>query len=195
MAATGPGTPARRRRSTADRDLPGHQCPTELVFEAFTEVRHLSRWWGPEGFTTTTRVARVPRRRGLGPRDVLTGPDGTTRSGSPDRDRARRSGSRCCTGEVPLRPERLRVGPLRSSPTVRRPGSRCARCSRPWNCATRRSGEVPRVIEGGQVTLSNLPPTSPRSFGRELRADGREGVLQRVDVAGRFHRCRAARGP
>ncbi len=30
-------------------------APRELVFEAFTEVRHLSRWWGPEGFTTTTR--------------------------------------------------------------------------------------------------------------------------------------------
>src|SRR4029077_4580915 len=27
-----------------------------LVFEAFTEVRHLSRWWAPEGFTTTTRA-------------------------------------------------------------------------------------------------------------------------------------------
>ncbi|WP_205864559.1 SRPBCC domain-containing protein [Planctomonas sp. JC2975] len=26
----------------------------ELVFEAFTELRHLSQWWGPEGFTTTT---------------------------------------------------------------------------------------------------------------------------------------------
>jgi uncharacterized protein YndB with AHSA1/START domain len=30
-------------------------APRELVFEAFTRVRHLSRWWGPEGFTTTTR--------------------------------------------------------------------------------------------------------------------------------------------
>ena len=30
--------------------------PRELVCEAFTEVRHLSRWWGPEGFTTTTRA-------------------------------------------------------------------------------------------------------------------------------------------
>jgi uncharacterized protein YndB with AHSA1/START domain len=29
--------------------------PRELVFEAFTEVRHLSQWWRPEGFTTTTR--------------------------------------------------------------------------------------------------------------------------------------------
>ena len=31
-------------------------APPERVFEAFTEVRHLSRWWGPEGFTTTTRA-------------------------------------------------------------------------------------------------------------------------------------------
>jgi uncharacterized protein YndB with AHSA1/START domain len=30
--------------------------PRDVVFEAFTEVWHLSRWWGPEGFTTTTRT-------------------------------------------------------------------------------------------------------------------------------------------
>lgn len=30
--------------------------PRDVVFEAFTEVQHLSRWWGPEGFTTTTRI-------------------------------------------------------------------------------------------------------------------------------------------
>ena len=30
--------------------------PRDVVFEAFTEVQHLSRWWGPEGFTTTTRT-------------------------------------------------------------------------------------------------------------------------------------------
>src|SRR5947209_17200973 len=35
---------------------------------------------------------------------------------------------------------------------------------------------------------------SPRSFGREWRADGREGVLQRVDVAGRVHRARVPPG-
>ncbi|HUP16979.1 MAG TPA: SRPBCC domain-containing protein [Acidimicrobiia bacterium] len=28
----------------------------DAVFEAFTEVRHLSQWWGPEGFTTTTHT-------------------------------------------------------------------------------------------------------------------------------------------
>lgn len=32
------------------------EAPREVVFEAFTEVRHLSQWWGPTGFTTTTRA-------------------------------------------------------------------------------------------------------------------------------------------
>ena len=47
----------------------------ELVFEAFTEVRHLSRWWGPEGFTTTTRSFEF----GVGGvwDFVMHGPDGT----------------------------------------------------------------------------------------------------------------------
>jgi uncharacterized protein YndB with AHSA1/START domain len=51
------------------------EAPRELVFEAFTEVRHLSRWWGPEGFTTTTRSFEF---RVGGEWDfVLHGPDGT----------------------------------------------------------------------------------------------------------------------
>jgi len=29
-------------------------APHDRVFEAFTEVRHLERWWGPHGFTTAT---------------------------------------------------------------------------------------------------------------------------------------------
>ena len=50
-------------------------APREVVFEAFTEVRHLSRWWGPEGFTTTTRAFEF---RVGGVWDfVMHGPDGT----------------------------------------------------------------------------------------------------------------------
>ncbi len=50
-------------------------APRELVFEAFTEVRHLSRWWGPEGFTTTTRSFEF---RVDGAWDfVMHAPDGT----------------------------------------------------------------------------------------------------------------------
>jgi uncharacterized protein YndB with AHSA1/START domain len=50
-------------------------APRELVFEAFTQVRHLSRWWGPEGFSTTTRSFEF---RVGGVWDfVMHGPDGT----------------------------------------------------------------------------------------------------------------------
>jgi uncharacterized protein YndB with AHSA1/START domain len=57
MAATGRDAPA--PSATADREIVISRvidAPPELVFEAFTEVRHLSQWWGPEGFTTTTRA-------------------------------------------------------------------------------------------------------------------------------------------
>ncbi len=44
--------------TTTDREIVVSRvvgAPPERVFEAFTEVRHLSRWWGPDGFSTTTR--------------------------------------------------------------------------------------------------------------------------------------------
>lgn len=51
------------------------RAPRTQVFEAFTEVRHLARWWGPEGFSTTTRAFEF---RVGGVWDfVLHGPDGT----------------------------------------------------------------------------------------------------------------------
>src|SRR6266403_98531 len=49
----------RAEPATADREIVISRvidAPREVVFEAFTEVRHLSRWWGPDGFTTTTRA-------------------------------------------------------------------------------------------------------------------------------------------
>ena len=76
MSTTGPGAPA--QSATADREIVISRiidAPRELVFEAFTEVRHLSRWWGPEGFTTTTRTFEF---RVGGVWDfVMHGPDGT----------------------------------------------------------------------------------------------------------------------
>ena len=69
---------ARAEPATADREIVISRvisAPRELVFEAFTEVRHLSRWWGPEGFTTTTRAFEF---RVGGEWDfVMHGPDGT----------------------------------------------------------------------------------------------------------------------
>lgn len=37
---------------TSDREIVVSRvidAPRELVFEAFTDVHHLSRWWGPTG--------------------------------------------------------------------------------------------------------------------------------------------------
>jgi uncharacterized protein YndB with AHSA1/START domain len=65
-------------RTTADREIVISRAigaPRELVFEAFTQVRHLSRWWGPEGFTTTTRSFEF--RVGGAWDFVMHGPDGT----------------------------------------------------------------------------------------------------------------------
>jgi uncharacterized protein YndB with AHSA1/START domain len=76
MSATGRGAPA--QSASAGREIVITRvisAPRELVFEAFTEVRHLSRWRGPEGFTTTTRAFEF---RVGGERDfVMHGPDGT----------------------------------------------------------------------------------------------------------------------
>ncbi|MBN9618599.1 MAG: SRPBCC family protein [Actinobacteria bacterium] len=72
------GSEAPARSATAEREIVITQvisAPPELVFEAFTEVRHLSRWWGPDGFTTTTRAFEF---RVEGEWDfVMHGPDGT----------------------------------------------------------------------------------------------------------------------
>jgi uncharacterized protein YndB with AHSA1/START domain len=76
MAATGRGAPA--QSPTADREIVVSRvinAAQELVFEMFTEVRHLSRWWGPEGFTTTTQSFEF--RVGGEWVFMMHGPDGT----------------------------------------------------------------------------------------------------------------------
>jgi uncharacterized protein YndB with AHSA1/START domain len=76
MATTGRDAPA--QSATAAREIVISRlisAPRELVFEAFTAVRHLARWWGPQGFTTTTRAFEF---RVGGEWDfVMHGPDGT----------------------------------------------------------------------------------------------------------------------
>jgi len=49
-------------------------APRELVFAAFTDPNHLARWWGPDGFTTTTHSFDF--RPGGVWRFVMHGPDG-----------------------------------------------------------------------------------------------------------------------
>jgi uncharacterized protein YndB with AHSA1/START domain len=49
-------------------------APRELVFAAWSDPEHLAQWWGPNGFTTTTRAFDM--RPGGVWRFVMHGPDG-----------------------------------------------------------------------------------------------------------------------
>jgi uncharacterized protein YndB with AHSA1/START domain len=64
--------------TTADREVViarGIDGPRDRVFDAFTAVDHLSHWWGPDGFTTTTHTFEF---RPGGVWDfTMHGPDGT----------------------------------------------------------------------------------------------------------------------
>jgi uncharacterized protein YndB with AHSA1/START domain len=64
--------------STADREIVTTRvidAPPALVFEAWTDPRHVAHWFGPDGFVTTTESMDVRP----GGRWVFTmrGPDGT----------------------------------------------------------------------------------------------------------------------
>lgn len=49
-------------------------APRALVWQAWTDPKHLSQWWGPDGFTTTTSAFDM--RPGGVWRFVMHGPDG-----------------------------------------------------------------------------------------------------------------------
>ncbi len=49
-------------------------APRALVFSAWTDVKHLAQWWGPNGFSTTT--SSFDFRPGGVWRFVMHGPDG-----------------------------------------------------------------------------------------------------------------------
>src|SRR5262245_18024567 len=49
-------------------------APRALVFEVWTDPKHLAQWWGPQGFTTTTSAFDM--RAGGVWRFVMHGPDG-----------------------------------------------------------------------------------------------------------------------
>ena len=64
--------------STADREVVITRvinARRELVFEAWTDPKHLPEWWGPNGFTTTTQEITV--KPGGVWRFIMHGPDGT----------------------------------------------------------------------------------------------------------------------
>ena len=125
----------------------------ELVFEAFTEVRHLSRWWGPEGFTTTTRAFEF---RVGGEWDfVMHGPDGTEYQEWISWTEIAPAGADLVAARrVSRRPERLRVGPdIRADGAATRIEMRTVF---PTKELFDEAVEKYHAIEGGRQTLSHL---------------------------------------
>ena len=62
---------------TADREIVMTRvfdAPRELVFDAYTDPKHIAEWWGPNGFTTTVHEMDV--RPGGVWRFMMHGPDG-----------------------------------------------------------------------------------------------------------------------
>ncbi|WP_223285678.1 SRPBCC family protein [Paenibacillus sp. PL91] len=51
------------------------QAPRELVFQAWTDPKHLPNWWGPNGFTITMQEFELTP--GGTWRYIMHGPDGT----------------------------------------------------------------------------------------------------------------------
>ncbi|MER5704540.1 SRPBCC family protein [Micromonospora sp. NPDC002296] len=141
---------------TADREIVISRvvdAPRELVFEAFTQVRHLSQWWGPDGFTTTTRAFEF--REGGTWDFVMHAPDGTDYS-------------EWITWTEIAPPERIALlhGESRDDPNA----FESTLAFTPQGTATRivmrtvfptrqlrdQAVEEYHAIEGGQQTLSNL---------------------------------------
>jgi uncharacterized protein YndB with AHSA1/START domain len=64
--------------STADREIVmsrDFDAPRDLVFQAWTDPRHLPHWFGPDGFSLTVHEADI--RPGGTWRFIMHGPDGT----------------------------------------------------------------------------------------------------------------------
>lgn len=64
--------------TTADREIVTSRtfnAPRELVFEVWTNPKHIVHWWGPTGFTNTIHEMNV--KPGGVWRFMMHGPDGT----------------------------------------------------------------------------------------------------------------------
>ena len=168
MAST--GRDAMAQPGVVDREIVLSRvidAPRELVFEAFTEVRHLSRWWGPEGFSTTTRS--LDFRVGGEWDFVMHGPDGTD---YPE----------WITWTEIIAPERIAMlhGESREDPNAFesvltfQPDGEATRIEMrtvfPTQELRQEAVERYHAIEGGQQTLGNLA-----AYVAELAEQGGEG--------------------
>lgn len=65
-------------KASSDREITASRifdAPRDLVFKLWTEPHHIDRWWGPNGFRTTTH--QMEMRTGGTWRHTMHSPDGT----------------------------------------------------------------------------------------------------------------------
>jgi uncharacterized protein YndB with AHSA1/START domain len=72
MSATAPSNKFAERELTITRVF---DAPRALVFEVWTDPKHLAQWWGPQGFTNP--VCEFDARVGGELRIHMRGPDGS----------------------------------------------------------------------------------------------------------------------
>ena len=175
MTASQTGTPT---TDTADREIVFTRvfdAPRALVFEAWTDPKHVVQWWGPNGFTTTIDAMDV--RPGGVWRFVMHGPDGA------DYDNKN-------TFIEVVKPERLAFhhgdegdpGYFRMTVTFAEEQGKTKLTMRLlFASAAEREAVVTKykAIEGGNQTLERLAGYLPRMKSTETDAT-RELVLTRV---------------
>jgi uncharacterized protein YndB with AHSA1/START domain len=62
------------RTITLEREL---DAPRDLVWKVWTDPDEITKWWGPEGFTTPRESIEYDLRPGGTARMTMIGPDGT----------------------------------------------------------------------------------------------------------------------
>jgi uncharacterized protein YndB with AHSA1/START domain len=71
-------TPDKEKKETAGREMGISRlinAPRDLVWEVWTRPEHISRWWGPAGFTNS--ISKMDLRPGGEWEFIMHGPDGT----------------------------------------------------------------------------------------------------------------------
>jgi uncharacterized protein YndB with AHSA1/START domain len=151
-------------------------APRELVFEAFTDPTHVSSWWGPNGFTTTTRSADV--RPGGAWSFVMHGPDGTDYENHVVYEEVERPALlRYAHGVGPGLPPEFHTT-VAFEPVGRR--TRVVLRARFVSVEARRRAVDERgAVEGGRQTLARLADLLERGTGLFV-VGGREMVMSRV---------------
>ena len=142
--------------ATSDREIVVTRIiegPRSLVFEAYTDPRHLGHWWGPNGFTTTTRAFEF---RPGGVWDfVMHGPDGTDYPNWIEwREIEPPSGSSFSDGDRPDDPRAF----VSTVTLVERGGATEVTMRAVFKTKAQRDEVVERyhAIEGGKQTLGRL---------------------------------------